>query len=385
MMAKAFLMNSSFFRCIQRAVGAVTVLATCASVSLSAHAQTFSNPATITLPDSGSGVGPATPYPSSITVTGVSGNVTDVNVTLNGLRHNFPDDVDVLLVGPGGQKVLLQSDVGGGEDTTSLTVTLDDEATASLPDETQLTSGTFKPTNFISTDPSNPNSGSAADPFPAPAPAGPYGAVLSNFDGTSANGTWNLYVVDDVAQFDTGRYAGGWSLSITAVSDPTGPAALVVTTTADSVAADGVISLREAIRNANGDGVNSAITFSASVFAASRQTITLGGSQLPDIIGNGTLSISAPAVGVQISGNGASRVFSVGANTNVTLTGLTITGGNASGNGGGGINNSGTVLVDACTFSGNSAAEGGAIFSGSTLLTIRNCTLSGNTATTRGG
>ena len=66
-------------------------------------------PVTISIPDSGA----ASPYPSEINVQGLSGTITDVNVTLNGYRHGFPDDVAVQVVSPTGKSVLLMSDVGG--------------------------------------------------------------------------------------------------------------------------------------------------------------------------------------------------------------------------------------------------------------------------------
>ena len=72
-------------------------------------------------------------------------------------------------------------------------------------------------------------------------------------------------------------------------------------------------SLREAMQWANIDGVDSEITFSPTVFAAPRKTITLnyGGLPLPVFDPNGTATITAPAAGVEISGNNASRVFQV--------------------------------------------------------------------------
>src|SRR6476469_5670037 len=49
-------------------------------------------------------LGPATPsFPSEIVSTNV-GTITDVNVTLLGLNHTWSDDLDILLVGPGGQQ-----------------------------------------------------------------------------------------------------------------------------------------------------------------------------------------------------------------------------------------------------------------------------------------
>ena len=159
---------------------------------------TFSNPAAITINDAS----PATPYPSNITVAGLTGTITKVTVKLNGLSHTFPDDIDVLLVGPGGNLIIM-SDVGGSTAVTGITLTLDDAAAANLPDSTILTTGTFKPTNI-----------GAGDPFAAPAPAPSANTTFSStFNGTTPNGTWSLYVVDDLGG-DVGSFAGGWTLNI---------------------------------------------------------------------------------------------------------------------------------------------------------------------------
>ena len=170
---------------------------------------------------------------------------------------------------------------------------------------------------------------------------------------------------------------------------------LVVTTLADedngtSDPAFGAgTSLREAIACANSDGVGSIITFSPTVFAAPRKTITLNGTQLPPILANGPCTIAAPVAGVAISGNGQSRVLQTNPGSVVTLRGLTITGGQLGSDfGGAGILSYGTMLVDSCTLSGNTAGYGGAIFANTDLateVTLRNCTLSGNTATITGG
>ena len=71
--------------------------------------ESFTNSGAISIPNSG----PATPYPSTITVTGATGLVGKVTVALKGLTHSFPDDLEILLVGPDGQQMLLMSDVGG--------------------------------------------------------------------------------------------------------------------------------------------------------------------------------------------------------------------------------------------------------------------------------
>jgi len=164
---------------------------------------TFSNPAPITIPASGTS-GPAAPYPSTINVSGLTGVVTKVTVTLNGFTHTFPADVDVLLVGPGGQQCILMSDAGGSAAVSSVNLTFDDAAAVSLPSST-LSSGTYKPTNYGS-----------PDNFPPPGPGSvtqPLNPPLSVFNGTNPNGTWSLFVVDD-ATLDTGNINGGWSITI---------------------------------------------------------------------------------------------------------------------------------------------------------------------------
>jgi CSLREA domain-containing protein len=152
---------------------------------------------------------------------------------------------------------------------------------------------------------------------------------------------------------------------------------LIVTTTSDTVAADGQTSLREAIAYANTDGVDSAITFDATVFAAPRKTITLNGSQL-SLGNNGTVSITAPAAGVTVSGANLSRVFSIDSGANVTLTGLNIVNGAVAG-AGGGLDNNGTLTISNCTISGNSANSGGGLANAGTL-TLYSSTISGNHA-----
>jgi len=169
------------------------------------------NAAAITIPDSG----PAAPYPSQINVTAAAstpafgGEITDVNVTLFGVSHTFPDDIDVLLVGPGGQRVVLMSDAGGNNDLAGVNLTFSDGSPA-LPDATAIASGAYSPTNYI-----------VGDVFPAPAPsnATSAGSSLASFNGTSPIGVWKLFVVDDTGG-DNGSIANGWSLAITTATSP---------------------------------------------------------------------------------------------------------------------------------------------------------------------
>jgi subtilisin-like proprotein convertase family protein len=167
--------------------------------------RTFGNATAIALP-----IAPTPPvsaglYPSTIQVSRLKGRIRDVNVRLNGLEHTYPEDIQVLLVGPDGQTAIVMADVGKEFDVSGLTLRLDDEAETSLPFNTQLRSGTFRPTNRLG----NPIA------FNAPAPATGANAALSAFDGGDPNGTWRLFVQDAAAAFDDGSFAGGWELELT--------------------------------------------------------------------------------------------------------------------------------------------------------------------------
>src|SRR5208337_2142988 len=97
----------------------------------------------------------------------------------------------------------------------------------------------------------------------------------------------------------------------------------------------GEIDLRQAIVQANSNGGAETITFDKTVFKTP-QTITLNGTQLELSNTTGT----------------------------ETITGMTISGGNAgfSDQGGGGLDNFGTLTVSNSVFSSNSAATGGGLY-----------------------
>lgn len=159
----------------------------------------FSNVSPITIVDNNT----ALPYPSSISVTGLVGSISKVTVMVTNLSHGSPMDIDMLLAGPDSTSAVLMSDAGGGNFMTNVTLTFDDAAGASLPFNSAIGSGTYKPTNF-----------GTADLFPVPAPPSPWGSTLSVFNGTNPNGLWSLFVVDDLTIF-SGSISRGWRLAIT--------------------------------------------------------------------------------------------------------------------------------------------------------------------------
>jgi uncharacterized repeat protein (TIGR01451 family) len=149
-------------------------------------------------------------------VANIGGQITKVTATLFNMNHTYPGDIDVLLVGPGGQKVTLMSDAGTNLPINNVTLTFDDAAADTPPFLGQIVSGTYRPVNHAGV--------GSADSFPPPAPGLPYtGVQLSVLNGASPNGLWSLFVVDD-ATGDTGSIAGGWRLTIQ-TADPVTAAA----------------------------------------------------------------------------------------------------------------------------------------------------------------
>jgi hypothetical protein len=161
---------------------------------------TFSNPESIWISDA------PDPYPSIIDVEGVGGRVAAVEVCIKGLSHQRPEDIDMLLVSPDGTAVMLMSDVGGDTLALDVEVTFDEDA-PSIPPDQELSDGIYSPTNEP-----------PYEVLPSPAPEGPYGTRLSEFEGAEANGEWRLYIYDDMWK-EYGS-ASEWSITLTMVPEP---------------------------------------------------------------------------------------------------------------------------------------------------------------------
>ena len=162
--------------------------------------------------------------------------------------------------------------------------------------------------------------------------------------------------------------------------------ALVVNTTADGGGCPlGKLDLRGAVDLADVLPGAHTITFDPTVFA-SAQTIALTSGQLELSNTSGAQTITGPAAGATVSGGGVSRVFQVDSGVTAALSGLTISGGYTTGNGGGLYNDGATITLTDVTLAGNSAAAGGALFltkRGTT--TIINCGIIANSASAGGG
>ena len=173
---------------------------------------------------------------------------------------------------------------------------------------------------------------------------------------------------------------------------------------------DGETSLREAVITANSSAGADAITFDNSL---ATQTITLSSGQLEltEAGAANLTTISGPAGGINVSGNDASRIFSVNGGVFAMIDGLTLIDGIADQGGaifnagdltvlnsvfrenvadpagtsiGGAISSLGPLKLENTLFHLNEGALGGAINS-SGELTVTTSSFSGNKSTFNGG
>lgn len=160
-----------------------------------ASAQSFDGGA-ITINDNAN----ASPYPSAITVSGVTGTITSVRVKLNAFTHSFPTDVDIFLVAPDGKVAVVMSDALDNQGLIDVNFVFDDDAPTVIPAGTTASAGTYRPFDYT-----------AGEALP-PGATGPLLSSLTDLAAGGANGSWKLYVRDDTG-VDAGDI-GSWALEI---------------------------------------------------------------------------------------------------------------------------------------------------------------------------
>ena len=167
-------------------------------------------------------------YQNSQSLTGLSGGITHVSVTLNisgGINGDlyaylYHDNTSAILlnrVGRSSASSVGYPDAGFGPDASAHSFTLDDQAAAdvhlyrsfaySINGGGQLT-GAWQP-DGRTLDPLSP--GSAFD-------GATRSETLSLFNGLDANGTWTLFVADVSSGGES--TLNGWGLQITTVPEP---------------------------------------------------------------------------------------------------------------------------------------------------------------------
>lgn len=225
-------------------------------------------------------------------------------------------------------------------------------------------------------------------------------------------------------------------LSLLAAAYPAAATTYVVDSLADTVAADGALTLREALTAANtnaasgdaaaGEADGDVITFDGTAIVATMgaRTITLGGTEL-SITDDVTINLDDDAVTITIDAADLSRVFNintaagagsvqkvsiggmvlknglsltdggavlVAASTEVDFDGVSVSDSDAQGaaatNGGGGIYNAGTLSLTGGAVNSNTASgaagSGGGIFNAGTL-TLDGVNVNLNSANRAGG
>jgi hypothetical protein len=194
--------------------------------SAGAETRTFVNFDWLTPTEGAATEGPATNFPSTISVAGVAGTLTSVKVTTSPLRSTSPDDLDMALTGPNGQAVMLMSDTCGEypNELDGEYFTFDDAAPGFLSDNGPCPNNqraSYRPSNYL---------GGAPEPEDFSNIGGPGSFVnnLAALAGGSPNGQWRLWLFDDNSFGYNGFGLGAWVLTLE-VQPPPPPPPTVVT------------------------------------------------------------------------------------------------------------------------------------------------------------
>ncbi len=288
--------------------------------------QTNSNPASITI----NSAGPATPYPSNLTVAGLPAGATVQSVRLTGLNHTWAADLDIALRSPSGQSVMLLSDAGGSADFINNTMIFSDAAAGifTAPPAANATA-TVRPTNTA-----------GPDAFPAPGPASvPANPTLATFTG-NMNGVWELFINDQAAG-DAGSVTGGYSINFTFPAGPLPagttylwtPAAGLSSTTTNPVAASPMQTSTYTVTATLPGGCQTSAQITILV---NQRPAIVAGPRDTTVCANGIATFSVTATGAgttyqwQLSTTGAggpwTNIANGGVYSGVTSSTLTITG-----------------------------------------------------------
>ncbi len=277
--------------------------------------------------------GPASPYPSPIAVSNVSGYVSKVTVTVSNMSHTYPADIGLLLVGPATNTVLMGSNGVGFPfpGITNVTLTFDSTASIVLPFEGTFSSGTYapashNPTNYFT------NAVYYLNNSYTNAVASPYASNLSSFIGLSPNGAWSLYGAD-MDPGDAGGIANGWAVTITTITpvNPTNSLAASIAASTNQLTLGSPVTYLLGVTNLGAVAVNGYLT---NVLPAGLAFVSASGAP-GNYTQNGqtllyNLGPLAPGAGVTITNVDLST--GSGLQTNTITTGLSSQSFNTAGN-----------------------------------------------------
>lgn len=369
----------------------------------------------------------AIPDLSAITSTitfATGGTISDVNVKNLGVTHTWIDDLIITLKSPAGTIVTLMNRPCGGED--NILINFDDQAvTATFPCP-PTDNGTYKPLAALSAfigqevsgtwtltvsdnaaqDLGTLNSWSLdicyaptcdvavqAPTVTQPTCATPTGTIVVNATGSGIL----EYSIDNGATYQasatfSGLAPGNYNIKARLQANPTCEAAYagnpVVLTAATGCciinpvvtnnANAGPGSLRQAVIDACPGSI---ITFDMNTVIS---PISLSGGLIRI---DKNITIQGPAVALTVQNTAAkgfaSRVFHVVQGASATISGLTISGANTYGTGGG-IYNEGVLDLANVTISNNLADSAGAGIYNQGILSITNSTISNNLSNSNG-
>lgn len=117
---------------------------------------------------------------SNIIVSGLSGNILNVNLIID-INHGYDADLEIFLTSPNGDIIELSTDNGGSGDNYKIT-TFTDAASTNITSGNAPFNGDFQPEGTTST--SNGNKTGTI-------------TTLAGFNNSSPNGTWVIDVYDD--------------------------------------------------------------------------------------------------------------------------------------------------------------------------------------------
>jgi subtilisin-like proprotein convertase family protein len=188
------------------------------------RAQSFTSSGTITV-----GSSTASPYPSAITVTGLSGTLTALTLTFTNFSVSNANSLAIVLQAPDGTHNLDLFSATANAFSGS-TFTLSDSGTHGLVplfinQSPIVLSGAYKATDYFP----------AQDNFPGPGPGTNYtsagdgtsgsgtGNFLNTFGtiaGANLNGTWKLYIANQDPPLPPSGTIASWTLSFTLTNAP---------------------------------------------------------------------------------------------------------------------------------------------------------------------